>query len=81
MRRPITSHHITDRTTLVHLSLDLVRATCASEALITAQQTILMNCSSDIMQTLVNAHKLSSNTQTRKLATHLQDESDSNDPQ
>ena len=45
----------------------------ASQALITAHHINHKNCSSDITQTLVNAHKLSSNTQTRKPVTHQQD--------
>ena len=43
------------------------------ESLITDHRTIHMNWLSDITQTLVNAHKLSSNSHTRKPVTHHQD--------
>ena len=51
----------------------------AGKALITAHHTNCLNRSSDNTRTLVNTHKLSSNTQ--KPAPHHQDESDANDPQ
>ena len=48
----------------------------AEKAPITAHHTNCMNCSSDNPKTLVYTHKLSSNTQTRKPASHHQDQSD-----